>query len=76
MKGWGVSVMVGWTDMYDFSARPIQLITGRTWKGSVFGGENPSQSHTPSNDTSVSVMRNDLEETHPSARLLHELERT
>ncbi|MFT7806665.1 alcohol dehydrogenase 1-like [Arapaima gigas] len=38
IKGWGVSVLVGWTDMHDFSARPIQLITGRTWKGSLFGG--------------------------------------
>ncbi|XP_067099562.1 alcohol dehydrogenase 1-like [Osmerus mordax] len=38
MKGWGVSVLVGWTDMDDFSARPIQLIAGRTWKGSLFGG--------------------------------------
>ena len=39
VKGWGVSVLVGWTDKYDFSARPIQLIAGRTWKGSLFGGE-------------------------------------
>ncbi|CAJ1073991.1 Hypothetical predicted protein [Xyrichtys novacula] len=38
IKGWGVSVIVGWTDMYDFAAKPIQLIAGRTWKGSVFGG--------------------------------------
>lgn len=38
VKGWGVSVLVGWTDMFDFSARPIQLIAGRTWKGSLFGG--------------------------------------
>ncbi|XP_076017104.1 alcohol dehydrogenase 1-like [Genypterus blacodes] len=38
VKGWGVSVLVGWTDMADFSARPIQLIAGRTWKGSLFGG--------------------------------------
>ncbi|XP_029937597.1 alcohol dehydrogenase 1-like isoform X1 [Myripristis murdjan] len=38
MQGWGVSVMVGWTDMADFSARPIQLIAGRTWKGTLFGG--------------------------------------
>ncbi|XP_024126231.1 alcohol dehydrogenase 1 isoform X2 [Oryzias melastigma] len=35
---WGVSVIVGWTDRYDFAARPIQLISGRTWKGSLFGG--------------------------------------
>uniref|UniRef100_A0AAY4AR36 Enoyl reductase (ER) domain-containing protein n=1 Tax=Denticeps clupeoides TaxID=299321 RepID=A0AAY4AR36_9TELE len=38
VKGWGVSVLVGWTDMEDFSARPIQLISGKTWKGSLFGG--------------------------------------
>ncbi|KAI7805555.1 alcohol dehydrogenase 1-like [Triplophysa rosa] len=38
VKGWGVSVLVGWTDMSDFSARPIQLISGKTWKGSLFGG--------------------------------------
>ncbi|KAJ8385774.1 hypothetical protein AAFF_G00182180 [Aldrovandia affinis] len=38
VKGWGVSVLVGWTDVEDFSASPIQLIAGRTWKGSLFGG--------------------------------------
>lgn len=38
VKGWGVSVLVGWTDLADFAARPIQLISGRTWKGSLFGG--------------------------------------
>ncbi|XP_041827664.1 alcohol dehydrogenase 1-like [Melanotaenia boesemani] len=38
VKGWGVSVIVGWTDLHDFAARPIQLIAGRTWKGSMFGG--------------------------------------
>ncbi|KAG7510248.1 alcohol dehydrogenase 1 [Solea senegalensis] len=38
VKGWGVSVLVGWTDMHDVAARPIQLIAGRTWKGSLFGG--------------------------------------
>ncbi|XP_051246162.1 alcohol dehydrogenase 1 isoform X6 [Dicentrarchus labrax] len=38
VKGWGVSVIVGWTDLHDISARPLQLIAGRTWKGSVFGG--------------------------------------
>nr|XP_055026335.1 alcohol dehydrogenase 1-like [Misgurnus anguillicaudatus] len=38
VKGWGVSVLVGWTDVKDFSARPIQLISGKTWKGSLFGG--------------------------------------
>ncbi|KAL6105836.1 uncharacterized protein ACO6RY_07272 [Pungitius sinensis] len=38
IQGWGVSVMVGWTTTEDFSARPLQLIGGRTWKGSAFGG--------------------------------------
>uniref|UniRef100_UPI0037E75032 alcohol dehydrogenase 1-like n=1 Tax=Semicossyphus pulcher TaxID=241346 RepID=UPI0037E75032 len=38
VQGWGVSVIVGWTDLQDVSARPIQMIAGRTWKGSVFGG--------------------------------------
>lgn len=33
-----MSVLVGWTDVSDFSARPIQLIAGKTWKGSLFGG--------------------------------------
>ncbi|XP_067336495.1 alcohol dehydrogenase 1-like isoform X1 [Channa argus] len=38
IQGWGVSVIVGWTNLDDFAARPIQLIAGRTWKGSLFGG--------------------------------------
>ncbi|XP_008275492.1 alcohol dehydrogenase 1-like isoform X4 [Stegastes partitus] len=38
VKGWGVAVIVGFTDKDDFAARPIQLIAGRTWKGSTLGG--------------------------------------
>ncbi|XP_015231814.1 PREDICTED: alcohol dehydrogenase 1-like [Cyprinodon variegatus] len=38
LEAWGVSVIVGWTDMYDVAIRPGHLICGRTWKGSVFGG--------------------------------------
>ncbi|XP_069029123.1 alcohol dehydrogenase 1-like [Embiotoca jacksoni] len=38
VKGWGVGVIVGWTDMHDTAIRPVQLIAGRTWKGSLFGG--------------------------------------
>ncbi|XP_042356600.1 alcohol dehydrogenase 1-like [Plectropomus leopardus] len=38
VKGWGVGVIVGWTNINDVSVRPVQLITGRTWKGSSFGG--------------------------------------
>ncbi|XP_037551055.1 alcohol dehydrogenase 1-like isoform X2 [Nematolebias whitei] len=36
--GWGVSVIVGYTNLHDISARPLQLMTGRTWKGTLFGG--------------------------------------
>ncbi|XP_063764090.1 alcohol dehydrogenase 1-like isoform X1 [Eleginops maclovinus] len=38
VRGWGVSMIVGSTDLYDVAARPLQLIAGRTWKGSLFGG--------------------------------------
>uniref|UniRef100_A0A673J0L4 Alcohol dehydrogenase-like C-terminal domain-containing protein n=1 Tax=Sinocyclocheilus rhinocerous TaxID=307959 RepID=A0A673J0L4_9TELE len=38
VKGWGVSILVGYTDV-DFSARPIQLISGKTWKGTLLGGK-------------------------------------
>ncbi|KAM6968980.1 alcohol dehydrogenase 1 isoform 1-T1 [Tautogolabrus adspersus] len=38
VQGWGVSVIVGWTTLHDVSVRPLQMIAGRTWKGSVFGG--------------------------------------
>ncbi|XP_047466964.1 alcohol dehydrogenase 1-like [Mugil cephalus] len=38
VAGWGVSVIVGWTDMHNITTRPGELIAGRTWKGSVFGG--------------------------------------
>ncbi|KAM9841998.1 alcohol dehydrogenase 1-like [Aulostomus maculatus] len=38
MPAWGVSVIVGWTDLDEISARPGFLISGRTWKGSLFGG--------------------------------------
>ncbi|KAM9341409.1 alcohol dehydrogenase 1-like [Symphorus nematophorus] len=38
VPGWGVSVIVGFTDMAEVSTRPIQLMGGRTWKGCMFGG--------------------------------------
>ncbi len=33
-----MSVLVGYTDT-DFSSRPIQLISGKTWKGTLLGGK-------------------------------------
>ncbi|KAF7202182.1 alcohol dehydrogenase 1 [Nothobranchius furzeri] len=38
VQAWGVSVIVGWTNLNDVVIRPTQLISGRTWKGSLFGG--------------------------------------
>ncbi|KAM4540751.1 alcohol dehydrogenase 1-like [Fundulus diaphanus] len=38
VQGWGVSVIVGWTTLQNISAQPVQLMTGRTWKGTLFGG--------------------------------------
>jgi S-(hydroxymethyl)glutathione dehydrogenase / alcohol dehydrogenase len=38
-KGWGVSVIVGVAAAgAEISTRPFQLVTGRTWKGTAFGG--------------------------------------
>ncbi|KAI8919029.1 hypothetical protein PhCBS80983_g01857 [Powellomyces hirtus] len=38
-KGWGVSTIIGVAPAgAEISTRPFQLVTGRTWKGSAFGG--------------------------------------
>ncbi|XP_038625168.1 alcohol dehydrogenase class-3 [Tachyglossus aculeatus] len=38
-KGWGVSVIVGVAASgQEIATRPFQLVTGRTWKGTAFGG--------------------------------------
>ena len=38
-KGWGVSVVIGVAGAgQEISTRPFQLVTGRVWKGSAFGG--------------------------------------
>lgn len=38
-KGWGVSVIVGVAATgQEISTRPFQLVTGRVWKGTAFGG--------------------------------------
>jgi S-(hydroxymethyl)glutathione dehydrogenase/alcohol dehydrogenase len=38
-KGWGVSTIVGVAGAgKEISTRPFQLVTGRTWKGTAFGG--------------------------------------
>ena len=38
-KGWGVSTVIGVAEAgKEISTRPFQLVTGRVWKGSAFGG--------------------------------------
>ena len=38
-RGWGVSVVIGVAGAgLEIKTRPFQLVTGRTWKGTAFGG--------------------------------------
>jgi S-(hydroxymethyl)glutathione dehydrogenase/alcohol dehydrogenase len=38
-RGWGTSVIIGVAEAgREISTRPFQLVTGRVWKGSAFGG--------------------------------------
>lgn len=38
-KGWGVSTIIGVAPAgHEISTRPFQLVTGRRWQGSAFGG--------------------------------------
>ncbi|MFL6693573.1 MAG: zinc-binding dehydrogenase, partial [Ramlibacter sp.] len=38
-RGWGVSVIIGVAGAgQEIATRPFQLVTGRQWKGSAFGG--------------------------------------
>ncbi|MGL6281083.1 MAG: zinc-binding dehydrogenase, partial [Microcoleaceae cyanobacterium] len=38
-KGWGVSVIIGVAGAgQEISTKPFQLVTGRVWKGTAFGG--------------------------------------
>src|SRR5690606_32902023 len=38
-KGWGTSVIIGVAGSgQEIATRPFQLVTGRTWKGTAFGG--------------------------------------
>jgi S-(hydroxymethyl)glutathione dehydrogenase/alcohol dehydrogenase len=38
-RGWGVSTIIGVAESgREIATRPFQLVTGRVWKGSAFGG--------------------------------------
>ncbi len=38
-RGWGTSIIIGVAGAgQEISTRPFQLVTGRTWKGTAFGG--------------------------------------
>ena len=39
VQGWGTSVIIGVAAAgQEISTRPFQLVTGRVWKGTAFGG--------------------------------------
>lgn len=43
-RGWGTSVVVGVVaDGQEISTKPLQLVTGRSWKGTAFGGWKSKQ---------------------------------
>lgn len=38
-RGWGVSTIIGVAAAgQEISTRPVQLVAGRVWKGTAFGG--------------------------------------
>src|SRR5258707_1184195 len=42
-RGWGVSVVIGVAESgKEIATRPFQLVTGRVWKGTAFGGARGS----------------------------------
>jgi S-(hydroxymethyl)glutathione dehydrogenase / alcohol dehydrogenase len=46
-RGWGVSVIIGVAESgKEIATRPFQLVTGRVWKGTAFGGAR-GRSDTP-----------------------------
>ena len=46
-RGWGVSVIIGVAGAgQEIATRPFQLVTGRVWKGSAFGGAR-GRTHVP-----------------------------
>src|SRR5678816_2625159 len=47
-RGWGVSVIIGVAGAgQEISTRPFQLVTGRVWKGTAFGGGSLISGSTP-----------------------------
>ncbi|MCV5902676.1 S-(hydroxymethyl)glutathione dehydrogenase, partial [Escherichia coli] len=45
-KGWGESVIIGVAGAgQEISTRPFQLVTGRVWRGSAFGGVKGRSEH-------------------------------
>src|SRR3546814_1163563 len=55
-RGWGTSIIIGVAEAgKEISTRPFQLVTGRNWRGTAFGGAKRSEEHT---SELQSLMRN------------------
>ncbi len=81
-RGWGVSVIIGVAGAgQEISTRPFQLVTGRVWKGTAFGGAK-SRSQVPKivdwymdgkiNIDDLITHRMPLEEINTAFDLMHE----
>lgn len=81
-KGWGQSVVIGVAASgQEISTRPFQLVTGRVWKGSAFGGYK-SRDSVPKlvNDYMAGTMKIDefithnfpLEKVNEAFQVMHE----
>ena len=81
-KGWGESVIIGVAGAgQEISTRPFQLVTGRVWRGSAFGGvkgrtelpnyvEKAKQGEIPLDTFITHTMG--LEEINEAFKLMHE----
>lgn len=55
-KGWGESVIIGVAGIgEEISTRPFQLVTGRVWKGSGFGGKFKSAYSIGSKNSAIQI---------------------
>ena len=58
-RGWGVSTIIGVAASgQEISTRPFQLVTGRVWKGTAFGGKHTTLLFSQRRETNLNFMFN------------------